>query len=74
MKRYTPTERRQLKAEGYTDEEILAMEMEEPGEQVLQQEGEMLTNAQNMRGINWNELKEAGVPDTKRAGNMNKKK
>jgi hypothetical protein len=32
MKRFTPTERTKLKAEGYTDEEILEMEMEEPVE------------------------------------------
>jgi hypothetical protein len=70
MKRFTPTERTKLKAEGYTDEEILEMEMEEPVEE--QQTG-MQTNAGNMRGINWNELRSAGVPDTKRASIMKKK-
>ena len=70
MRRFTLAEKRTLKEEGYTDEQILEMELEEPGEQT---EGGLPTNANNMRGINWEELRSAGVPDTKRASIMKKK-
>jgi hypothetical protein len=79
MKKFTPQQRRQLKIDGYTDEEILEMEMESVSEEEefeddMEAEGELPTNSQNMRGIDWNALKKAGQPEMKRASIMRRKK
>ena len=79
MKKFTPAQRRQLKMDGYSDEEILEMEMEAVSEEEMTEmeddmEEEMPTNAQNMRGIDWNALRQAGQPEPKRAAIMAKKK
>lgn len=79
MKKFTPQQRRQLKMDGYTDEEILEMEMEavseeEEMEMEAEEQGALPTNAQNMRGIDWNALRKAGAPEMKRSSIMNKKK
>ncbi len=79
MRKFTPQQRRQLKMDGYTDEEILEMEMEavseeEEYEDEMEEEKELPTNSQNMRGIDWNALKKAGQPEIKRASIMRKKK
>jgi hypothetical protein len=71
MKKFTPAERRQLKLDGYTDEEILRMEMESEGEGEMEMEEELATNAENMQSIPWDELRAAGQPEPKRTGMMN---
>jgi hypothetical protein len=79
MKKFTPAQRRQLKMDGYNDEEILEMEMEAVSEEEMtevedEEENEMPTNAQNMRGIDWNSLRNAGQPEPKRMNLMARKK
>jgi hypothetical protein len=73
MKKFTPAERRQLKLDGYTDEEILRMEMETEEPMMEDEEGmeeELPTNAGTMRQVPWEALRAAGQPETKRAGIM----
>lgn len=79
MKKFTPGQRRQLKIDGYSDEEILEMEMEAVSEEEMteieeEEENELPTNAQNMRGIDWNTLRNAGKPEPKRVNMMARKK
>ena len=76
MKKFTPLERRQLKLDGYTDEEIVRMEMEAGEEPELEEEveGEMPTNAGSMRSVPWDELRAAGQPEPKRTGMMGQPK
>jgi hypothetical protein len=76
MKKFTPMERRQLKLDGYTDEEIVRMEMEAGEEPELEEEveGEMPTNAGSMRSVPWDSLRAAGQPEPKRTGLMGGKK
>jgi hypothetical protein len=71
MKKFTPAERRQLKLDGYTDEEILRMEMESEEEGEMETEEELATNSENMQSIPWDELRAAGQPEPKRTGMMN---
>lgn len=78
MKKFTMAEKRSLKQEGYSDEEILRMEIEAEEDEYeeddkYEEEEELPTNAQNMRGIDWNRMRQAGTPDKKRAGIMRKK-
>jgi hypothetical protein len=73
MKKFTPAERRQLKMDGYTDEEILRMEMES-SEEEGEMEEELATNADTMRQVPWDELRAAGQPEPKRTGLMGGKK
>jgi hypothetical protein len=70
MKKFTPRERSELRAQGYSDEEILRMEMEMEEEVLEGGEEEFPTNAQNMRSVPWNELKAAGQSEPKRAAMM----
>jgi hypothetical protein len=79
MKKFTPAERRQLKLEGYNDEEIMRLEMKsmeemEEGEDEEEydegMEAALPTNAESMRQVPWNELKKAGSPEMKRAKMM----
>ena len=69
MKKFTPAERRQLKMDGYTDEEILRMEMKS-SEEEDEVEEELATNADTMRQVPWDELRAAGQPEPKRSGIM----
>jgi hypothetical protein len=73
MKKFTPAERRQLKMDGYTDEEILRMEMES-SEEEGEMEEELATNSDTMRQVPWDELRAAGQPEPKRTGLMGGKK
>ena len=62
MKKFTPQQKARLRKEGYTDEEILEMEMED--EEEMEEEVEMEetpgTNGNLMRKIPWNEMREVG--------------
>ena len=67
MKKLTPQEKMLLKKDGYTDREILEMEMEmDPEEEVEEgmeeemEEGELPTNGENMRKIPWSKMRAAG--------------
>ena len=70
MRKFTPEERRQLKADGYSDEEILRMEMEAEEPMMEEGEEEMPTNSDSMRRVPWNDLRAAGQPEPKRTGIM----
>ncbi len=63
MAKFTPQQKLKLRKEGYTEEEILEMEMENE-EEMEEGEGEMEetpgTNANLMRKIPWNEMREVG--------------
>lgn len=74
MKKFTPAERRQLKLDGYTDEEILRMEMEAMEETEEEGEEELATNSDTMRTVPWDQLRAAGQPEPKRTGLMGGKK
>jgi hypothetical protein len=73
MKKFTPAERRQLKLDGYNDEEILRMELEAAEEMENDEdemEEELPTNAGTMRQVPWEALRAAGQPEPKRSGMM----
>jgi hypothetical protein len=73
MIKFTPRERSELRAQGYSDEEILRMEMEREEEMIEGEEEEFPTNANNMRSVPWNELRAAGQPEPKRTSMMQRK-
>ena len=84
MKKFTPEEKMRLRREGYSNQEIIRMEMEaeedyeDDEEEMMEegapgQEGGIQTNAKNMRGIDWKRMKDAGAPEFKRANIMKKK-
>jgi len=71
MKKLTPQEKMLLKKDGYTDREILEMEIEMDPEEEMEEdmeeemeeemeEGELPTNGKNMRKIPWAKMREAG--------------
>lgn len=64
MKKFTPQQKARLRKEGYSDEEILEMEMEGEEEMEDEMEDDMEetpgTNANLMRKIPWNEMREVG--------------
>lgn len=74
MMKFTQQKRSELKAEGYSDEEILRMEMEAMEETEEEGEEELAVNSDSMRSVPWDELKAAGKPDMKRAGVMQQRK
>jgi len=74
MMRFSPQKRRELKAEGYTDEEILRLEMQEVEDEEEDMEEELATNSDSMRSIPWDQMRAAGQPEPKRTGLMAGKK
>ena len=74
MMRFSPQKRRELKAEGYTDEEILRLEMQEVEDDEEDMEEELATNSDSMRSIPWDQMRAAGQPEPKRTGLMGGKK
>lgn len=76
MIKFTPQKKRELKSEGYSDEEILRMEMEamEEMDEEDEMEEELPTNSDSMRSIPWDQMRAAGQPEPKRTGLMAGKK
>jgi len=67
MAKFTPQQKLKLKKEGYTEEEILEMEMENEEEvEEMDEEATPGSNANLMRKIPWNEMREVGGMPKKR--------